>query len=559
MEFSEFETQMDDLCKGKGIITYFGSELADIEYQDISNEIVIQDCLMGFKHVTLNESTIAYAEACLKDSVKLRTKSRYYLFLINNLENRKKYECAKEFVDYFFEHTEEFSQIEKEDNNLLTYCINILLEVCVRMRLRVDDIWDYLAQYLTRNPNSVYHHVINALPLLTSEERIQGIRDLTEQLLSLDAETGNYTPIENFLDNINNVKGFIIERELVLRRLAEAYMRRTEYEENSPMIGITFSQKAASIYKQLRDNEMENKCLSVLGKFLELESPEWHESVVGLSPEENAALNEYIKTIQEIFSDTSISILERISLLARSISVGPQTIFTPCASASTIKDVERTFDGSVFMQLVSVVTLDQEKVVANGNNSLLRAKELAYSFHNDTTIIPAISALETSQKDSTDKIVEFICSCPLVTHDEMIFITNAFEDYERGRWIPFICVITPSFESILRELYNTLEGTHIQAKNKDTLVQSIVNLTTIMNNTKVREVLSDDIANYLEYLLNSETSSENIRNNVAHRLTPSTFYSQRKSRLLVHAIILVIERIKKNLGDMESTTVAENE
>jgi hypothetical protein len=281
LEFSEFEIQMDDLCREKGTITYFGSELANIEYQEIANEVVIQDCLIEFKHVTLNESTIAYAETCLKDSVKLRTKLRY-LFLINNLENRKKYQCAKEFVDYFFEHTEELSQIEKEDDNLLTYCINILLEVCVRMRLRVDDIWDYLDQYLTRNPNSVYYHVINALPLLTSEEKIQGIRDLTEQQLSLDAETGNYTPIEIFLDNINKVKGFIIERELVLRRLAEAYMRRTEYAENSPMIGITFSQKAASIYKRLGDNELENKCLSVLGKFLELESPEWHESVTEL-------------------------------------------------------------------------------------------------------------------------------------------------------------------------------------------------------------------------------------------------------------------------------------
>jgi hypothetical protein len=36
------------------------------------------------------------------------------------------------------------------------------------------------------------------------------------------------------------------------------------------------------------------------------------------------------------------------------------------------------------MQLVSVVTLDQEKVLANGNNSLLKAKGLAYSIHNET-------------------------------------------------------------------------------------------------------------------------------------------------------------------------------
>jgi hypothetical protein len=115
-------------------------------------------------------------------------------------------------------------------------------------------------------------------------------------------------------------------------------MRRTEHAENSPMIGITFSLKAASIYKRLGDIELDNKCLSVLGKFLELESPEWHESVIELSPEENAALNEKIKDHSRNFS---ISILERISLLAKLISLGSQTIYTPCALASTIKNVRR--------------------------------------------------------------------------------------------------------------------------------------------------------------------------------------------------------------------------
>jgi Domain of unknown function (DUF4209) len=559
MEFSEFELQLDKLCRENGTITYFGSDLANIEYQEITNEIAIQDYLIDLYQVVIDESTITYADACLDHSILLRTKLRYYLFLVNNLKNKKKFERANAFVDYFFEHTEELSQMENKDDNLLEHCINTLLEVCVRMKLRVDDIWDYIFHFLTCNPHCGYYHAIKTVPLLTSEEREEKIRDLISQQLSLDAETGNYIPIENFLEDTNNLRGFIIGRELVLRRLAEAYMRRIEVAENSPIIGITFSQKAASIYKQLRDNELENNCLSALGKFMEMESPEWHESVIEFSPEENATINENIKIIQEVFSDIEITIQERISLLSRFITIGSKVIYTPCAVTSTIEDIAKNFDGSVFMQFGSVVTLDQDKVVANGNNSLLKAKELAYSLHNETTIIPAISALETSHEDSTDKIIESIESCPLVTDDEMNFITSAFEDYERGRWISFICVITPSFESILRELYYTLEGTHIQAKNKDTLVHSAVNLTTILNNSRVKEVLSDDITNYLEYLLNSETSSENIRNNVAHRLTPSNFYSQRRSRLLAHALILVSERIKNKLSEVDLTSKAENE
>lgn len=544
MEFSEFEVLLEKTCREQGTLSYFGPNLENIDYQEIKNELAIQDHLINFIQVPINESTITYAEVCLNSSNLFRTKLRYYLFLIKNLDKRKKYEWAKQFTDFFFEHIDELSQIETDDTVLLTQCFNTLLETCVQMSLRVDDIWYYLNQYLARNPNCVYYHAIQSLSLLTTEEKKQNIRDITEQQLSLDAEKGNYLPIENLMEESSKFKSFFIEKVLLQRKLAEAYINRAKHAENSPIIGITFSQKAASIYKQLGDKELENSCLADMGKFLEMESPDWHESVIEFSPQENSSINENIQIIQEIFADSSIPINQRISFLAKYINESSKTIYTPVALTNSIEDVQRSFDSSVFLQLGSVMTLDQDKVISNGNNSLIKAKELAYSLHIETAILPAISTLETSQADFIEKLIESISNCPLITQDEMNFITSAFEDYESGRWIPFICVITPSFESILRKMYNTLEGTHIQAKGTDSLIHSAVNLTQILNNKKVREVLSEDIASYLEYLLNSETSAENIRNNVAHRLTPSSFYSQGRSRLLLHALILVSERIK---------------
>ncbi|MGE1115189.1 DUF4209 domain-containing protein [Priestia megaterium] len=93
-------------------------------------------------------------------------------------------------------------------------------------------------------------------------------------------------------------------------------------------------------------------------------------------------------------------------------------------------------------------------------------------------------------------------------------------------------------------MYSAIEGTNILTKNTDTLVHTTVNLTNLLNNTKVRQVITEDLANYLEHLLNNDTSSENIRNNVAHRFKQSDFYSKERSQTLIHALLQVCVRCK---------------
>jgi hypothetical protein len=549
MEFSEFERQLEKLLIEEGAFSYFGSELSKLEYKEISNEIAIQDNLLGFGNSAIIEPVIDYAISCLVKSIQWNTKIRYFLFLIKNLESKRKYDCAKSFVDYFLGSPDKLLEM---NNRLITECFNTLLEVCVRMKLRTEEIWDITLEHLNRNPQCIYYHVTQIMALITNGEKAEIIKSILLEQLLVDAKMGNYHPIEGLLDDANKFKKFLVERIFIQRKLAEAYMNQIE-NDNSVIRGMSFSQKAASIYKDLGDREEENKCLAILNRNLDSDSPEWQEVEVELPAEQNAEFNEDISLIKQFFSDTNIILQARIGSLAQFISTTKDskkvTIYTPSALNSTIESLADIFNSSVIMQIVSVVTIDQNKVIANGNNSLLKARELAYSMHKESDILPALTALENSLDYSIGEIKNFIQECPMVTEDEMKFISDALDDYSRKRWIPFICVITPGFESILRELYRILEGTDIQAKNKDSLVHTTVNLTTILNNPKVREILSDDLANYLEYLLNSETSSENIRNNVAHRIAPSVFYSQDRSRVLIHALIQVTTRIKNKLND----------
>ncbi|MGE1115190.1 hypothetical protein ACQJ0K_25915 [Priestia megaterium] len=76
----------------------------------------------------------------------------------------------------------------------------------------------------------------------------------------------------------------------------------------------------------------------------------------------------------------------------------------------------------------------------------MKAKELAYIMHRSTNILPSLEALENSKDYSIEEIKKLIQECPFVTDDEMNFISEALEDYSKCRWIPFICVIVPSFE-----------------------------------------------------------------------------------------------------------------
>lgn len=554
MEFSEFERHLEHLFISEEVLTYFGSKLSSLDYKGIRNEIAIQDNLLDFRNDEIPEAIIEYATSCLERSTLWRPKIRYFLFLIKNLKNRSKYGCAKSFADFFIDSSEKIIKNET-DIGLITECFNTLLEVCVRMKIRTDEIWDITLEHLQRHPHSIYKYVPKMMALIgANEERAEIIRSILMEQLLLDAKMGNYHPIERLLDEIIHYKKFLVEITVVKRKLAEAYMKQIE-NDSSAIRGITFSQKAASIYTELKDSEEETKCLSILSKHIESDSPEWHEAEHELPVEYNDGLIKKARVIQEYFSDANIPVQNRITTLAEFLTISDESngrtevIYRPFADKSMIEGAAEELNQSVFLQFVSVLTLDQNKVIANGNNSSLKARELSYTMHKELNTLPAINALENSQDYSIDELKNFLKNCPLVTEDEMVFMNEALDEYSKGRWIPFICVITPSFESILRELYAKFEDTDIQAKNKDSLVHTTVNLTTVLNNQKVRQVLTDDLANYLEYLLNSETSSENIRNNVAHRLTKSNFYSQDRSRVLIHALIQVTARIKSEFKE----------
>ncbi|WP_336864672.1 DUF4209 domain-containing protein [Peribacillus frigoritolerans] len=549
MGFLDFEIQLHQLFKTEGVLSYFGTELSCLDYKDINNEVIIQENLIGFNDQTISNDILNYASERLDECTLFITKTRYFLFLIKNA--KKKYVYAKEYVDFLLNEPEE--AIENESDSYFTkQCLNTLLEVSGSMNIRTEEVWLKTWGYIQRYPNILLQHASKITSLITNKEREDNFIGLLNNLLLQSANTGNYSPIEQLLNDTSKNKKFPIERSAIQRRLAEAYMKKIEHEE-SAVRGIHFAQKAASIFKYLKDNEEENKCLAIISKYVESDNSDWEEMEINLPSEVNDAVNENIRVIKEIFCDTGTPIQERISYLSKFITIKDEKtdmsnlLYKPVALIKDVDSAANELNKSVFLQLVSVVTLDQNKVIANGNNAIRRAMELVYPMHKITTILPALEALEGSHDYSIQELKVFIKECPIISDDELIFINEALDDYACGRWIPFICVIVPSFESILRQLYLEIEGTNIQAKNTDPLVHTTVNLTNVLNNKKVRELLSEDLAQYLEYLLNSDTSSENIRNNVAHRFTNSDFYSKDRSQVLIHALVQVCARCKEML------------
>ncbi|OIJ16495.1 hypothetical protein BKP45_21040 [Anaerobacillus alkalidiazotrophicus] len=421
------------------------------------------------------------------------------------------------------------------------------------MSIKKDEVWESVLIYLENKPHCIFSHAIRIIPFINNKDREDKFLEILYRQLMQSANIGIYRPIEQLLEETNKNKQFPVERSLMQRRLAESYMKLIKDEKSAVRV-IHFAQKAASIYKQLKDKEEENKCLAVISRHIEADNPDWQQTEFEFPAEFSDALNTNIKVIQEFFSDTNINIQERISCLSKFITEKNQKLnknillYKPFVLISDINNTAEEFNKSVFLQLASVVTLDKNKVIANGNNNIMRAKELAYPMHQKTNILPALNALENSKDFSINEIKNLIQECKLVSDDELIFISEALDDYSKERWVPFICVIVPSFESILRRLYFEIEGTSIQAKNTDTLVHTTVNLSNVLSNKKVREILSEDFVIYLEYLLNSDTSSENIRNNVAHRFTQSDFYTKERSQVLIHALLQLCLRGNKVAG-----------
>lgn len=242
MNFSEFDAKLHEIFNNDGVLSYSIPEMKKMHYDAIKREISIQENLLNFGAYEITDIDIEYAIASLGEAAFFNTNIRYFLFLLKNLQNKARYEYAKSFVDYILS-TQEYI-LRKDDSSVSIECIKTLLDVCLRMKIREEEIWCLTIEYLHQNPDDVYHLATRVALYNIDSGRAEIVKSILMDRVTADSEIGNYITLETLLEEVNKTKKSLLEKKIIQRKLADSYIKLAESDESS-IRKMVFSQKVA--------------------------------------------------------------------------------------------------------------------------------------------------------------------------------------------------------------------------------------------------------------------------------------------------------------------------
>ena len=114
--------------------------------------------------------------------------------------------------------------------------------------------------------------------------------------------------------------------------------------------------------------------------------------------------------------------------------------------------------------------------------------------------------------------------------------------YSKDLAFEFVHFSVILLERLFRELYIELKNTQIVSQKKATNTQLNINLQEILKDEEIREFLSNSFYKYIEFILTNDLGL-NLRNNTVHGLIDHRTLNHRYSQLLIHLIIVLINRV----------------
>ncbi|MBZ9686810.1 DUF4209 domain-containing protein [Clostridium estertheticum] len=555
IEYKEIEQVITELIIEKGIDEINKKHLEEQGFGGIyaKTEENISYVLCHIITPDFNEDEMKYIISAAERFTSPLLKTRYYAVLVECSCKKEKYERSKKLVEYVLVYKNEiFNETRWTifDLDLL----NLLLFVSSTMRISKFEIANLSLDYVEKN-GCLSNIVIKLLLIIKGFDKPED-RDKTLirtesiyiNIIYRLSKVNDVIALGQLLQQIQEsgikfINVFPLERAISRSSLNLAKCGARTLRE------ISFAQKASEIAKKIKDNELEKESLAVLHDLISNNEIVWSESKFELPEKENQKINKDIIDIKAYFSKAGGCIQNRIKALSSALSINyydsegkiisSSLFYRPLASFSDIKAFVQSFENqSSLARIATISTLGDGKVVNTGFNPLIQAKSQVYTLHALTNILPAIDALESSDDFTMDAVREYVMKSKYITKEDIDFIYYAFDDYATKRYIPFIHVIVPCIESIIRNIYKNENGTDIQAKDNDNTVQTTVNLSDVLKNSRFIAKITENVHEYLIYFLNEETG-ENIRNNVAHRLKNAEYYNEYRSKLLMHILTLL--------------------
>ena len=559
MSFNDYENNFSKVIKTKQISAVFVSDLGEMipkenEEIDFICESIVQRTLVGAAFELYNSeeinNSIPYSVEKAEMAKEPFMKFRYYWHLLNY--EKKKMVLMQRILE-LIEEDELLREMFYDDPCLKMNIIKYFLKYGKKIKPIRQNIWDLVVGLIMKDKSDLILIMSDVVPFIESEgdseiknRYYEYIALVVNELEVQLKKEGNGNFLDRLYEEVTTVSIQTVDRNEFKERRANLALSIAEANKDQ-MAKMHYAHKASVIFSDINNQEGARKALAVLSESI---------NKFGTAPQQRIPLKlgkkiindfeENYKKVFGIFSDHNVSLENRVSDLAflviRDSEINGQKVkvlfYRPFPELKTIESSEKNLSSSIASQILPSVHLGSNKVIGIDKRDI-EAKSLCYSTHFQFTTIPAMLGLKKDKDFNLEFLLNYVQRSEIVSDNDIVLIEEALEHFYNNKFISFLSVLVPTIECLLRRVYELYNGTDIATQRKDSNLQTTVNLSDILKDDKVKENLSEDFIGYLQYLLNDDTSSENIRNNIAHRLTDAEFYNEGRSLIVLHLLLVL--------------------
>jgi hypothetical protein len=150
-----------------------------------------------------------------------------------------------------------------------------------------------------------------------------------------------------------------------------------------------------------------------------------------------------------------------------------------------------------------------------------------------------LERLQEKYKPSIDDILKFLHESPLFVDAEKGLLRDGLEAYEKEDFVKAIHVLVPQIEHTLRTFLGVLGIPTLKTVRNHPGIMDAKSLNDILNDERMRQVLTEDLWRYLTVLYIEKKGGLNLRNDLAHGLLPPNAFNAQIADRVFHSLLAV--------------------
>jgi len=147
-----------------------------------------------------------------------------------------------------------------------------------------------------------------------------------------------------------------------------------------------------------------------------------------------------------------------------------------------------------------------------------------------------IDRLVTMRSLSVQEITIFVYQSPILDPHKRTIVEEALRAYLAGHWLVAIHLMIPQIEDAIRRLVGMSGGAVMKKGKNDGMMLRTVD--DLLRDECLLPVLGEDVMFYLRVLL-TDQRGWNVRNDVAHGITPASGFNAQVADRLFHTLLLL--------------------